>query len=65
MFQSFYLEPTFTVLDNVAMPLIIAGIDRKQREENAREVLKLLNGNDKHGEYCPALVYPHVMSGNL
>ncbi len=47
VFQSFYLEPTFTVLDNVAMPLIIAGIDRKQREENAREVLKLLGLENK------------------
>lgn len=47
VFQSFYLEPTFTVLDNVAMPLIIAGVPKKKREERAREILKELGLEDK------------------
>ena len=47
VFQSFYLEPTFTVLDNVAMPLIIAGESRKSREEKAIAVLKKLGLEDK------------------
>ncbi len=47
VFQSFYLEPTFTVLDNVAMPLIIAGESRKSREEKAVAVLKKLGLEDK------------------
>ena len=33
VFQSFYLEPTFTVLENVAMPLTIAGENKKEREK--------------------------------
>ena len=36
VFQSFYLEPTYTVLDNVAMPLIIRGMGKKEREENLK-----------------------------
>ena len=47
VFQSFYLEPTFTVLDNVAMPLIIAGESRSSREEKAAAVLKSLGLEDK------------------
>lgn len=47
VFQSFYLEPTFTVLDNVAMPLIIAGKPRKEREEQARNILIQLGLEDK------------------
>lgn len=47
IFQSFYLEPTFTVLENVAMPLTIAGVDKKIREEKAIEVLKKLDLEDK------------------
>ncbi|MGN0822932.1 MAG: ABC transporter ATP-binding protein [Candidatus Gallimonas sp.] len=47
VFQSFYLEPTFSVLDNVAMPLIIAGVSRKEREERAVKVLKKLGLEDK------------------
>ena len=47
VFQSFYLEPTFTVLDNVAMPLIIAGEGRSSREEKAAAVLKSLGLEDK------------------
>lgn len=47
IFQSFYLEPTFTVLENVAMPLTIAGMDKKTREEKAVDVLKKLGLEDK------------------
>lgn len=47
IFQSFYLEPTFTVLENVAMPLTIAGMDKKAREEKAVDVLKKLGLEDK------------------
>ncbi len=47
VFQSFYLEPTFTVLDNVAMPLIIAGMKRKEREARAVELLEKLGLADK------------------
>lgn len=47
IFQSFYLEPTFTVLDNVAMPLTIAGVDRNIREEKAKEILIRLDLEDK------------------
>ena len=47
VFQSFYLEPTFTVLDNVAMPLIIAGEDRKSRERKATDILIKLGLEDK------------------
>lgn len=47
VFQSFYLEPTFTVLDNVAMPLIIAGEDRKSREKKATDILIKLGLEDK------------------
>lgn len=47
IFQSFYLEPTFTVLENVAMPLTIAGVDKKVREEKATDILKKLGLEDK------------------
>lgn len=47
IFQSFYLEPTFTVLENVAMPLTIAGMNKKKREEKAMEAIKKLNLQDK------------------
>lgn len=47
VFQSFYLEPTFTVLDNVAMPLTIRGVDRKEREEKAKDILIKLGLEDK------------------
>lgn len=33
VFQSFYLEPNFTVYDNVEVPLIIAGIPKNERRK--------------------------------
>lgn len=47
IFQSFYLEPTFSVLDNVAMPLTIQGMGRKERERKASEILEKLGLTDK------------------
>ena len=47
VFQSFYLEPTFTVLENVAMPLTIAGMPKTQREEKAKTIIEDLGLSDK------------------
>ena len=47
VFQSFYLEPSYTVLENVVMPLTIAGMPRKEREELGKEVLTRLGLEDK------------------
>lgn len=47
IFQSFYLEPTFTVLENVAMPMTIAGIKRKERELKALQAIESLNLSEK------------------
>ncbi len=47
VFQSFYLEPTFTVLENVAMPLTIAGVKKKEREKRALELIEELGLSDK------------------
>lgn len=47
IFQSFYLEPTFTVLENVAMPLTIAGMSKPQREQMAMAIIDRLGLNDK------------------
>ena len=47
VFQSFYLEPSYTVLENVVMPLTISGTKKKEREEIGKEMLKKLGLEDK------------------
>lgn len=47
VFQAFYLESSFTVLENVEMPLIIAGIDKKLRREKAIAVINRLGLDNK------------------
>lgn len=47
VFQSFFLEPSLTVLDNVALPLIIRGDKRSNREERAKKILCELGLDDK------------------
>ncbi|MES2628070.1 MAG: ABC transporter ATP-binding protein [Bacteroidota bacterium] len=40
VFQTFNLMPRYTALDNVALPLIYAGIPKAEREARAKEALK-------------------------
>ncbi|HHU43121.1 MAG: ABC transporter ATP-binding protein [Bacillota bacterium] len=47
VFQDFYLEPSFTTLENVEMPLIIAGMPKKERRQKAIELLNRLGLEDK------------------
>lgn len=39
IFQSFHLVPRLTALDNIALPMIFAGIDPKERQRRALEAL--------------------------
>ena len=39
VFQQFNLLPRLTALENVALPLVYAGIAKKERTERAKEVL--------------------------
>ena len=57
VFQHFALLPHRTVLQNVAFPLEVQGIDRATREERALEVIDLvgLKGRDRY--------YPRELSG--
>lgn len=40
VFQSFYLLPKMTALDNVALPLLYAGVPQKERRERAKAALE-------------------------
>ncbi|MFD3157766.1 ABC transporter ATP-binding protein [Haloimpatiens sp. FM7330] len=42
VFQSFNLEPTFTALENVMLPLMFSGISEKERKKRALETLQLV-----------------------
>lgn len=57
VFQHFALLPHLNVLQNVAFPLEIQGVDRRTRELRAREVVELvgLKGREKY--------YPRELSG--
>jgi putative ABC transport system ATP-binding protein len=47
VFQTFNLLPRYSALENVALPLIYAGIPKKEREERAAEVLRMVNLADR------------------
>ena len=47
VFQQFNLLPRLTALENVALPLIYAGIGRKLRHEKAMHVLDLVSLTDR------------------
>ncbi len=47
VFQQFNLLPRLTAWENVAMPLIYAGVNRKDREERARAILDKVGLSDR------------------
>ena len=47
VFQTFNLLPRYTALENVALPMIYAGIPRLEREKRAKEVLKQVGLEDR------------------
>ena len=57
VFQTFNLLPRMTALANVEVPLIYAGVKRRERERRAREVLQTVGLGDR------VLHRPSEMSG--
>jgi putative ABC transport system ATP-binding protein len=47
VFQQFNLLPRLTALENVALPLVYAGVGRKQRTEMAMDVIKKVGLEDR------------------
>ena len=49
IFQAYHLLPMLTALENVSLPLIFRGVDHKEREKKAREMMKAvgLKGYEK------------------
>jgi putative ABC transport system ATP-binding protein len=47
VFQQFNLLPRLTALENVALPLVYAGMSRKLRNEKAKHVLDMVNLSDR------------------
>ena len=48
VFQFFNLLESMTVLENVALPALVAGVGRRQAESRGRDLLDLLGLADKH-----------------
>ena len=56
VFQFYHLVPTLTVLENVLLPMELAGWgSRSERIERARALLELVGMWDKRGKYPPQL----------
>ena len=47
VFQTFNLLPRYTALENVALPLVYAGVEKSARIERAREVLDQVGLSDR------------------
>ena len=57
VFQSFHLLPKMTALDNVALPLLYAGVPLKERRARAAEALAEVGLSDRAG------FFPNQLSG--
>ena len=72
VFQNFYLLPKMNALDNVALPLLYAGVNQKERRERAAEALKAVGleervnfmPNQLSGGQCQRVAIARAMVGN-
>ncbi len=72
VFQSYYLEPAFSILKNVALPLIIDGVEPKERDRRAMEILTQLglseqatkNTNELSGGEMQRVAIARALVGN-
>ena len=72
VFQSFYLLPKMDALENVALPLLYAGVSQKERRERAAEALKAVGleermhflPNQLSGGQCQRVAIARAMVGN-
>lgn len=53
VFQSYNLISSMTALENVALPLMFRGVDKKEREEKALQMLKLV-GVENRSHHKPS-----------
>ena len=71
VFQSFYLLPKMNAVDNVALPLMYAGVPRKERIERAKEALCMVGLEDRmkflpnqlSGGQCQRIAIARAMAG--
>lgn len=72
VFQNFYLLPKMTALDNVALPLLYAGVSQKERRARAAEALAAVGlgervnflPNQLSGGQCQRVAIARAMVGN-
>jgi len=57
IFQSFNLIPNLTALENVALPLLFQEVEKREREDRARELLEMVGLGDRLDHY------PNQLSG--
>lgn len=71
VFQSFYLMPGMSALENVALPLMYAGVPKRERLERAREALRGVGLEDRmkflpnqlSGGQCQRVAIARAMAG--
>ncbi len=71
VFQSFYLLPKMSALENVALPLMYAGVPKKERVDRAREALCSVGLEDRmkflpnqlSGGQCQRIAIARAMAG--
>jgi len=71
IFQSFYLMPSMSAIENVALPLMYAGVPKKERIERAREALRGVGlgermkflPNQLSGGQCQRVAIARAMAG--
>ncbi len=72
VFQSFYLLPKLSAIENVALPMLYAGVSKKERRERAQKALESVGlgerlnfmSNQLSGGQCQRVAIARAMVGN-